>query len=239
MRRSWVIAGLLVVVGGLVATLGRTRPVRLNVGAEHAVVGLLRTEAAKAAGSSAAVRSLLAQVAAPAARTGLRAALAREETAELHLGFGFTEPAFAVAPAEGPTPGTPAVLPAAARALLAATPGGYLVVRTERPADLVATGRRRAWFGGEVAGIATRARAVTIAVGEAGFPRQVIAIFYFEYESGAAAGAALRALTVAKPGGEAAFIVPEGAKEAAAKQAVVTLRYEVAALLVEQAAAGR
>jgi hypothetical protein len=239
MRRSWVIAGLLVVVGGLIATLGRTRPVRLNVGAEHAVFGLLRTEEAKAAGSSRAIRSLLAQVAPLPTRNGLRTALLREDAPELHLGFGFAEPAFAVAPAGGPPPPTPAVLPAAARALLDATPGGYLVVRTERPADLMATGRRRAWFGGEVAGIATRARAVTVAVGEGGFPRTVVAVFYFEYESGAAATAALRSLTTAKPGGEAAFIVPEGAREAAAKHAVVTLRYEVAALLVEQAAAGR
>ena len=103
----------------------------------------------------------------------------------------------------------------------------------------MATGRRRAWFGGDVATIATRARAVTVAVGEGGFPRQVIAIFYFEYESGEAAAAALRALTARQPGGQAAFIVPEGATDAARQRAVVTLRYEVAVMLVEQAAAGR
>ena len=238
-RRSWAIAAALALLGGLVALLLRPGPTRLGVGAEHAVVGLLRTDAAQAAGSSRAVRSLLAQVAPLPTRNGLRAALLRADAGELHLGFGFAEPAFAVAPAGGPTPATPAVLPAAARALLDATPGGYLVVRTERPADLVATGRRRAWFGGEVAGIATRARAVTVAVGEGGFPRQVIAVFYFEYESGEAATAALRVLTAGKPGGEAAFIVPEGAMDAARRRAVVILRYEVAAPLVEQAAAGR
>ena len=238
-RRSWIIAASLVVLGGLGAWLLRPGETRLNVGSEHAVFGLLRTEAAQAAGSSRAIRSLLAQVAPPPTRNGLRAALLRTDAAELHLGFGFAEPAFAVVPGDAPRPATPAVLPRVARELLDATPGGYLVVRTERPADLVATGRRRAWFGGDVAAIAARARAVTVAVGEGGFPRQVVAVFYFEYESGEAAAAALRSLTAAKPGGEAAFIVPDGATDAARRHAVVTLRYEVAALLVEQAAAGR
>jgi hypothetical protein len=238
-QRSWVIAAALMVLGGLGAWLLRPGETRLNVGPEHAVFGLLRTDAAQAAGSSRAVRSLLAQVAPPPTRNGLRTALLRADAAELHLGFGFAEPAFAVVPGDAPRPATPAVLPRVARELLDATPGGYLVVRTERPADLVATGRRRAWFGAEVAGIATRARAVTVAVGEGGFPRQVVAVFYFEYESGEAAAAALRSLTTAKPGGEAAFIVPDGAPDAARRHAVVTLRYEVAALLVEQAAAGR
>ena len=238
-RRSWAIAAGLALLVGLAAWLLRPGATRLGVGSEHALFGLLRTEAAQAAGSSRAVRSLLAQVAPTTARGGLRAGLAREEVAELHFGFGFAEPAFAVVPGDAPRPASPAVLPAAARALLDATPGGYLVARTERPADLVATGRRRAWFGGEVAGIATRARAVTVAVGEGGFPRQVVAVFYFEYESGEAAAAALRSLTTAKPGGEAAFIIPDGATDAARRHAVVTLRYEVAALLVEQAAAGR
>jgi hypothetical protein len=238
-RRSWAIAAALALLVGLGAWLLRPGATRLRVGAEHAVVGLLRTEEAKAAGSSRAVRSLLAQVAPMTARGGLRAGLAREEVAELHFGFSFAEPAFAVVPGDAPRPASPAVLPAAARALLDATPGGYLVVRTERPADLVATGRRRAWFGTEVAGIATRARAVTVAVGEGGFPRQVVAVFYFDYESGEAAAAALGALTAGPPGGQAAFTVPDGAMDAARRHAVVTLRYEVAALLVEQAAAGR
>jgi hypothetical protein len=238
-QRSWVIAAALMVLGGLGAWLLRPGETRLNVGPEHAVFGLLRTDAAQAAGSSRAVRSLLAQVAPPPTRNGLRTALLRADAAELHLGFGFAEPAFAVVPGDAPRPATPAVLPRVARELLDATPGGYLVVRTARPADLVATGRRRAWFGGEVATIATRARAVTVAVGEGGFPRQVIAIFYFEYESGEAAAAALRALTARQPGGQAGFIVPEGATDAARQHAVVTLRYEVAVMLVEQAAAGR
>jgi hypothetical protein len=238
-RRSWTIAAGLALLVGLGAWLLRPGATRLGVGAEHALFGLLRTEAAQAAGSSRAVRSLLAQVAPLPTRNGLRTALLRTDAPELHLGFGFAEPAFAVVPGDAPRPATPAVLPRLARELLDATPGGYLVVRTERPADLVATGRRRAWFGAEVAGIATRARAVTVAVGEGGFPRQVVAVFYFEYESGEAAAAALRSLTAAKPGGEAAFIVPDGATDAARRHAVVTLRYEVAALLVEQAAAGR
>lgn len=238
-RRSWIIAAALVVLGSLGAWLLRPGETRLNVGSEHAVFGLLRTEAAQAAGSSRAVRSLLAQVAPLPTRNGLRTALLRADAAELHLGFGFAEPAFAVVPGDAPRPATPAVLPRVARELLDATPGGYLVVRTERPADLVATGRRRAWFGGEVAAIATRARAVTVAVGEGGFPRQAIAVFYFEYESGAAAEAALRTLTTARPGGAVAFTLPPGAEDAARKHAAVALRYEVAVMLVEQAAAGR
>ncbi len=238
-RRAWIIAATLAVLGGLGAWLLLPGEMRLNVGAEHAVCGLLRTETAQAAGSSRAVRSLLAQVAPPLTRSGLGTALLRADAAELHLGFGFAEPAFAVVPGDAPEPANPAVLPRVARELLDATPSGYLVVRTERPADLVATGRRRAWFGTEVAGIATRARAVTVAVGEGGFPRQVVAVFHFDYESGEAAAAALGALTAGRPGGQAAFTVPDGAMDAARRHAVVTLRYEVAALLVEQAAAGR
>lgn len=238
-RRAWIIAATLAVLGGLGAWLLRPGEMRLNIGAEHAVCGLLRTETAQAAGSSRAVRSLLAQVAPPLTRSGLGAALLRADAAELHLGFGFAEPAFAVVPGDAPGPANPAVLPRVARELLDATPGGYLVVRTERPADLVATGRRRAWFGGDVAAIATRARAVTVAVGEGGFPRQAIAVFYFEYESGAAAAAALRALTAARPGAAATFTLPPGAEDAARKHAAVALRYEVAVGLVEQAAAGR
>ena len=238
-RRAWIIAATLAVLGGLGAWLLRPGEMRLNVGAEHAVCGLLRTEAAQAAGSSRAVRSLLAQVALPPTRSGLRAALLRADSAELHLGFGFAEPAFAVVPGNAPGPANPAVLPRVARELLDATPGGYLVVRTEHPADLAATGRRRAWFGGDVAAIATRARAVTVAVGEGGFPRQAIAVFYFEYETGAAAAAALRSLTAARPGAAATFTLPPGAEDAARKHAAVALRYEVAVGLVEQAAAGR
>lgn len=238
-RRAWVIAATLAVLGGLGAWLLLPGEMRLNVGVEHAVCGLLRTEAAQAAGRSRAVRSLLAQVAPPPTRHDLRAALLRADAAELHLGFGFAEPAFAVVPGDAPRPATPAVLPRGTRELLDATPGGYLVARTERPADLVATGRRRAWFGGDVATIATRARAVTVAVGEGGFPRQAIAVFYFEYETGAAAAAALRSLTAARPGGTVAFTLPPEAADAARKHAAVALRYEVAVGLVEQAAAGR
>lgn len=239
MRRA-IVAGIclaLLLAGGAAWLLPLDQT--LAVGSEHALVGALATREAQAAGSARAVLTLLAQVAPNAARPGLRAALLAEGPAERHFGFGYAAPTFAVVPGDAPTPTRPAILPHAARRLLAATPGGYLVARTEQPADLVATGRRRAWFGGEVAAIATRARAVTVAVGEGGFPRQVIAIFYFEYESGAAAEAALRAVTAGPPGGAAAFVVPPGAAEAARRHGVVTLRYEIAAPLVEQAAAGR
>lgn len=239
MRRA-ILAGLglaLLLAGGAAWLLPLDQT--LAVGAEHALVGTLATREAQAAGSARAVLALLAQVAPNAARPALRAALTQEAAADRHFGFGYATPRFVVVPGDTPPPARPAILPRAARRLLAATPGGYLLVRTEHPAELVATGRRRAWFGAEVAGIATRARAVTVAVGEGGFPRQAIAVFYFEYESGAAAEAALRAVTAGKPGGEAAFTLPPGALEAARSRAIVTLRYEVAATLVEQAAAGR
>jgi hypothetical protein len=239
MRRA-IVAGTclaLLLAGGLAWLLPLDQT--LAVGAGHPLFGTIATPEVQAAGSSRAVLTLLAQVAPPSARASLRAALVREDGSERHFGFGFDGPMFTVVRGDAPPPGNPAILPRAARRLLAATPGGYLVVRSDRPGELVATGRRRAWFGGEVAAIATRARAVTVAVGEGGFPRQVVAVFYFEYESGAAAEEALRAVTAGPPGGAAAFIVPPGAAEAARRHGVVTLRYEVAAPLVEQAAAGR
>ncbi len=239
MRRATLLGlALALLLGGFIALLTPSSQT-LAVGAEYPLVGRLLTKEAQAASSSRAVRRLLTQVAPSACRAQLLAGLLREDAAEFHLGFGFATPGFAVAPATAPPPAAPASLPRTAQPLLAATPGGYLLVRTEHPADLVATGRRRAWFGPEVAAIATQARAVSVAVGEGGFPRQVVVVFYFEYETGAAAVAALRAVTGRKPGGEAAFTVPAGAEAAARKQAAVSLRYEVAALLVEQAAAGR
>jgi len=237
MRRSWAIAGLLALLGGAFAWVLTNRPTRLQVGAEYAVVGLLRGE--PASGSARAVVELLGQVASPAARGGLRAALSPTSADERHFGFGFTEPGFAVAPAGGPAVAHPASLPPLARQLLAATPNGYLLARTERPAELAAVGRRRGWFGGETVAVAARARAVTVAVGEGGFPRQVIALFLFEYESGEAAVAALATLGPGRTGSEASFTIPPGAAETARKQSVVTLRYEVAAALVEQAATRR
>jgi hypothetical protein len=239
MRRAIVLGSCLALL--LVAGLAWWWPPAktLAVGAEHPLFGFIAHREAQAAGSARAVRTLLAQVAPHGARPGLRVALSREDATESHFGFGYAEPGFVVAPGDAPRPPHPAVLPREALRLLAATPGGYLVARTERPADLVATGRRRAWFGGEVAIIANQARAVTVAVGEGGFPRQVIAVFAFEYASGEQAEAALRTLTTGKPGGEAGFTLPPGALEAARSRAIVALHYEVAAALVEQAAAGR
>ena len=81
MRRSWAIAGLLALLGGALAWALTNRPTRLQVGAEHAVVGLLRGE--PAGGSARAVVELLGQVASPAARGGLRAALSPTSADEI------------------------------------------------------------------------------------------------------------------------------------------------------------